>query len=314
MRRTLPASAFVIVVAQLCAAHPVRAIKPVQAADHHSIQGILIQVDPVHQSIVVSCDAVPGYMDAMVMPFTVRGQANFKSLVPGETVRFDLTESKKESYAEHVQILDVTNHESEPTEAGRLTFLQQVMDPSAAARIVQMGQPVPDFTLTDQANEATRLSQFKGKVVALTFAYSRCPNPNYCFRLSNNLSILERRFHAQGGSNLILITVVIDPDHDQGQALAKFADTWKADPKAWRFLTGSLDEVSNVAELFGMGFWNDEGFLAHTFHTVVIDRDGKLAANIEGNQFTARQLGDLVANVVRRPATDASTSVRSSLP
>jgi protein SCO1/2 len=63
-----------------------------------------------------------------------------------------------------------------------------------------------------------------------------------------------------------------------------------------------------------MGFWNDEGFLAHTFHTVVIDRDGKLAANIEGNQFTARQLGDLVANVMRRPATDAPTSASSSLP
>jgi protein SCO1/2 len=290
------------------------AAQPLRASDQHSIQGILIQVNPARQSIVVSCDAVPGYMDAMVMPFTVRGQANFKSLVPGATVRFDMVESNSKSYAEHLRIVEVSNHESEPTEAGRLTFLQQAMDPSAAAKIVKVGQPVPDFTLTDQANEPTRLSQFKGKVVALTFAYSRCPNPNYCFRLSNNLSILERRFRVQAGNNLILITVVIDPDRDQGTALAKFADTWKADPKAWRFLTGSLDDVHSVAQLFGMGFWDDEGFLTHTFHTVVIDREGRLAANIEGNQFTAQQLGDLVAAVMRRPASDSSTSASSSLP
>ncbi|HTW82014.1 MAG TPA: SCO family protein [Terracidiphilus sp.] len=284
------------------------------ATKQHSAQGILLEVNPSHQSIVVSCDAIPGYMDAMVMPFTVRGQADFKSLVPGATVRFDMVETKAAAYAEHLQVVEVTNHEAEPTEAGRLTFLHQAMDPTAAAKIVQVGQPVPDFTLTDQANETTHLSQFKGKVVALTFAYSRCPNPNYCFRLSNNLSILERRFRSQVAGNLILITIVIDPDNDQGKALARFADTWKADPRAWRFLTGNLDDVRNIAELFGMGFWSDEGFLTHAFHTVVIDREGKLAANLEGNQFTAKQLGDLVATVMRQPVDRASAAAGSSLP
>jgi protein SCO1 len=231
----------------------------------------------------------------------VRGQTNFQALVPGATVRFDMVETRTAAYADHLQVVGNQNHEAEPTEAGRLTFLQKAMDPASAAKVVQIGQPVPDFALTDQTNQLTRLSQFKGRVVALTFTYSRCPNPNYCFRLSNNLSQLERRFHTQTGSNLVLITIVIDPDEDQGKALARYADTWKADPKAWRFLTGKLSDVHAVAELFGMGFWNDEAFLIHSFRTVVIDREGKLAANIEGNQFTAQQLGDLVETVMRRP-------------
>jgi protein SCO1/2 len=216
-------------------------------------------------------------------------------------VRFDMVEAKTAAYADHLRVVPETNYESEPTEAARLTFLQRAIDPGAAAKVVRVGQPVPDFTLVDQANEVTRLSQFRGKVVALTFTYSRCPNPNYCFRLSNNLSILERRFRAQAGRSLIFITIVIDPDEDQGKALARYADTWKADPKAWHFLTGKLDDVRSVAELFDMGFWADEGFVTHTFHTVVIDREGRLAANIEGNQFTAQQLGDLVDTVMRRP-------------
>jgi protein SCO1 len=43
----------------------------------------------------------------------------------------------------------------------------------------------------------------------------------------------------------------------------------------------------------------DEGALAHSMHTLVIDREGKLAANFEGNQFSAGQLGDFVETTLR---------------
>jgi protein SCO1 len=283
------------------------------AADGHSVKGILLQVDPAKQSIVVSCEAIPGYMEAMVMPFTVRGPENLKALVPGMTVQFNMVDRKDEAYAEHLQVVKVSNHESEPTEASRLTFLHRTLDPAAAAKIVQVGQLVPDFTLTNQAQQPARLSQFKGKVVALTFAYARCPNPNYCFRLSNNLSLLKRRFNTRVGSDLILMTIVIDPDQDRGKALERYADTWKADPAAWLFLTGTVADVRDVAALFGMDFWSDEGFLIHSFHTAVIDREGKLAANIEGNQFTAEQLGDLVETVLNRPVAEAPASAAANL-
>lgn len=275
---------------------------PIWAAKTHSVQGILVEVSPARHSIVVSCDAVPGYMAPMVMPFTVRGGVDLNTLAPGMSLRFDMVEAKDEAFAEKLQVIQGANHESEPTEASRLTFLHRTLDPAAVGKIVKVGQTVPDFALTDQTQQTTRLSQFRGKVVALTFTYSRCPNPNYCFRLSNNLSLLERRFRSQSEGNLMLITIVIDPDQDRGKALERYADTWKADPAAWRFLTGSLPEVRGVAERFGMNFWSDEGFLTHTFHTVVIDRNGNLAANLEGNQFTAQQLGDLVESVLHRPA------------
>lgn len=281
---------------------------PLWAAQSHSVQGILLKVDSSQHTIVVSCKAIPGYMDAMVMPFKVGDPADFKALVPGTEVRFDMSERGNHNFAEHLQVVTDSNYESEPTEAGRLTFLHRTIDPAAAAKIVPIGHAVPDFTLIDQAHQPTRLSQFRGKVIALTFAYSRCPNPNYCFRLSNNLSILKRRFHAEAGTDLVLITIVIDPDQDRDTALARFANTWKADPAAWRFLTGTVADIQNIAELFGMNFWSDEGFLTHSFHTVVIDRDGKLAANLEGNQFTAAQLGDLVNTVLHQPAHDTASS------
>jgi len=229
------------------------------AAEHHSAQGILLEVNPAERRIVVSCDAIPGYMEAMTMPFTVRGSEDLKTFAPGATVRFNMVEAQNEAYAEHLQVVHVTNFEAEPMEAGRLTLLRKTLDPNAAAKVVAVGKPVPDFALIDQTEQTTRLAQFKGKVVALIFTYSRCPNPSYCFRLSNNLSRLERRFRTLAGKDLILITIVIDPDQDRGKALERYAGTWKADPAAWHFLTGTIQDVQNVAELFGMNFWSSEG-------------------------------------------------------
>jgi hypothetical protein len=43
-----------------------------------------------------------------------------------------------------------------------------------------------------------------------------------------------------------------------------------------------------------------EGLFVHSLHTAIIDRDRKLVTNIEGNDFTSQQLGDLVAAVLDR--------------
>jgi protein SCO1/2 len=167
---------------------------------------------------------------------------------------------------------------------------------------LKVGEDAPDFTLTDQANHAVSLSQFRGKVVALTFGYSRCPNPNYCLRLSRNLAEVERQFHDRAGRHLVLFTIAIDPEYDQGPALARYAQSFGADAKSWHFLTGTVAQIHQVASMFGMNFWNTDGLLTHSLHTVVIDRQGRLAANIDGNQFSARQLADLVKAVMNRPS------------
>jgi protein SCO1/2 len=272
----------------------------VRAAEQHSMRGMLLSVDREHGVIQISCDAVPGFMDAMVMEFSVRQPNQLHGMRPGTSLAFEMVEEKHRVYAEHLQAIAGVPPEAEPTEAARLAFLHRVVNPAAAGRVVPVGEQVPDFTLLDQTQTPTRLADFRGRVVVLSFTYSRCPNPNYCFRLSNNLAVLGKRFRGSAGRDLILMTIVIDPDNDRGKALQNYADIWKADPRRWRFLTGSLPQVSSVAELFGMGFWSDEGFLTHPFHTVVIDRSGRLAANIEGNQFAATQLGDLVQTVMNR--------------
>jgi protein SCO1/2 len=54
-----------------------------------------------------------------------------------------------------------------------------------------------------------------------------------------------------------------------------------------------------VCELFGVEAYANEGLLDHSLHTVLLDRKKNLVANIEGNQFTAAELGDLTASLLR---------------
>jgi protein SCO1 len=269
-------------------------------AETHEISGLVVQVDHDHHTMTVSCKSVPGYMDAMTMPFDVRATKELDGIKPGTNIDFTLVVNKNSSYAEDIRIHPYENFESEPSEAQRLSILTKLTNPAAAANVLNLQQQVPDFTLTDQTHKKVTFSHLKGKVVVVSFAYVRCPNPAYCFRLTGNVGQVMRRFPDQLGRNLILLTIIIDPVHDQNDAIANYAKLWKADPQTWHFLTGPLPDVQRVARMFGMEFWNDEGFLTHSFHTVVIDREGKLYANLEGNQFTSKQLGDLVQQVMER--------------
>jgi protein SCO1/2 len=239
-------------------------------------------------------------MEAMTMPFSVNDAKVLDGLAPGVMIDFTLVVDKKSSYAEEIRVRPYHSTDREPLEVSRLKVLQGAIAPESTAKVLTIGQPVPNFTLTDQKRRSVSLTQFAGKVVAVNFIYTRCALPEYCYRISNNFGRIQKRFSKQLGRELVLLTITFDPVHDQPEVLAEYARIWKADPQSWRFLTGDAPEVRRVCGLFGVDFWQDEALLTHSIHTAIIDRQGKLVANLEGNQYSAEQLGDLVATVIER--------------
>ena len=267
------------------------------ADQRYSVKGLILKLDPAHKIVVVSSDAIPGYMDAMTMPYSVRDVKDLQGLRPGMLVDFRLVVEANASFVEGIREHKYQGLEPDPLAARRLRLLNQVVNPATVKRL-EIGEPVPNFTLTDQNRGEVILSKFAGKVVALNFVYTRCALPNFCFRSSNNFGLLQKRFRRQLGRDLVLLTITFDPMHDDPDALAKYAKTWKADPNNWHFLTGSADEVRRVCELFGEDFFQDEGLMNHSLHTAIINRKGKLVANLEGNEFSAQQLGDLMQEIL----------------
>lgn len=279
---------------------------PGWGTQRHPGTGLVLKVNPERNELLVSMQEIPGYMDAMVMPLRVLEPQELNGVRPGAMVDFTLVVSDRSSYAENVRVRRFESLEKDPREACRLTILEKALAKTPSSKTtLAIGQRVPDFALTDQNRRRVALSQFAGKVVAMTFVYTRCPLPNFCFRLSNNFGQIQKRFGKQMGHELILLTVTLDPANDRPNALAKYASIWKANPVTWRFLTGPAAEVKKITGMFGVDYWPDEGMMTHSLHTVIIDRRGDLVANLEGNKFTTRQLGDFVAAVLNR-APDSS--------
>ena len=98
--------------------------------------------------------------------------------------------------------------------------------------------------------------------------------------------------------DLVLLSISFDPQTDSPSTLDKYASRWKKSSSGWYFLTGPVPEIRRVCHMFGMSVWNDEAMLAHSMHTAVIDQEGKLVANLDGNEFTDEQLGDLIQTVM----------------
>jgi protein SCO1/2 len=269
------------------------------ADERHPMKGVVLSVDRTAHTVVVSTEAVPGFMAAMAMSVDVHESAALDGLMPGTRISFVYVVGET-PYAENIRVLGVENLDRKQLELQRLKVLNAIANPAAADRVVRVGEPVPDFTLTDQVGQRVTLSSFSGKVVALTFGYVRCPNPAYCFRLASNLGQVQEQLKDRVGRDVILLTVVLDPEHDQRQALLDYARVWTSDPVTWHFLTGPAPDVRRVAGFFGVEYWKDEGAVLHSLNTAVIDRQGRLAANLSGNEFTGAQLADLVTSVVNR--------------
>lgn len=274
-------------------------VLPAALAQRYQVTGLVLSVDAPHRTVLVSHDPIPGYMDAMTMPYRVHNARELDNLKPGQKIEFTLVVGKASSYITNVQVREYNSMDRDPAQTRRLSILDEAMR-SKSQPVLSNGQTVPDFSLVDQANHPVTLAEFRGKVVAITFIYTRCPLPDYCMRLTSNFARLQKRFNDRMARDLILLSITFDPDHDQPEVLAKYAELWKANEAGWHFLTGKLSDVRQVCGMFGMNFWPDEGLMTHSLHTVVVDREGKLAANIEGNQFTAVQLGDLIQTALMK--------------
>lgn len=246
-------------------------------ARRYRVEGLVLRVDKTQRSLLVSHRAVPNYMPAMVMPFRADRRESLATLRPGSRISFDLLVKGRQSRARHIRVVDARN---DGVEGFRF--------PEPPERL-EVGAAVPDFTLLDQKGRTVRLSDFRNRVVALNFLYTRCPLPEVCPRLAATFLSLQRRF---GDRKLALISITLDPTFDTPAVLDAYARSIGA---RWTFLTGSVEDVSAAARRFGLIHWAEEGVLVHTSATAVIDRQQRLAALVEGSSFRLEQLADLIS-------------------
>ena len=250
------------------------------------MEGMVVAVKQDPPTLTISHRAVPGFMPAMTMPFALDSASHRAGppagITPGARVRFDLIINKSRSRIRALRL------EPKSSLAGDFAI-------PVAAEKLPVGSSVPDFELTDQTGNRTRLSDSNGKVRALNFIYTRCPLPEVCPRLSAAFASLQRRF----GPDLMLLSVTLDPAYDTPAVLARYAASLHARPDRWRFLTGTESQVTALARSFGLVHWAEEGAIVHSSYTAIVDRSGRLAGLVEGSSFPLPQLASLVEQILQ---------------
>jgi protein SCO1/2 len=114
---------------------------------------------------------------------------------------------------------------------------------AATVQPVQIYGLVPDFTLVDRTGRTVTRRDFLDKISVVDFFYTRCADA--CPLQSAQMALLQARYAGHGGLQLVSITV--DPGHDDRQTLAAYAQRLGADPARWLFLTGPRDVIYRLA-------------------------------------------------------------------
>jgi protein SCO1/2 len=156
-------------------------------------------------------------------------------------------------------------------------------------------KPVTDFVLTDQSGKPFRLADHRGKVIAVTFVYTRCPD--VCPLLSGKFAAMNRSLAEQKSSDYLFLTITTDPQHDTVKAIDSYARLFGADKTHWVFLTGSKQALSRVWKDFGVTVTQlPGGEIQHTGLTTLLDRHGRRRVDYYGDQWQEKQvLKDIVS-------------------
>lgn len=162
-----------------------------------------------------------------------------------------------------------------------------------------VGKKVPDFELVNQDSKPVKLSQYLGKVVVITFLYTRCPYPEKCQMLAEKLgktrALLEK---LQAGDNLQVLSITIDPEHDTPDRLKLYAQGNERSASNWAFLTGKPADVAKIAAMFGVIYWDEKGVVEHNMRTAIIDRQGKLHTLIRGNDWKPGEVSAVIKDLL----------------
>ncbi len=142
-------------------------------------------------------------------------------------------------------------------------------------RVLDPPLPAADLALTGPGGAPVRLSDFRGRAVALYFGYTSCPDvcPTTMAELAQAMRLL-----GEAAGNVQVIMVTVDPERDTADVLQRYVTAF--DPR-FIGLTGSADEIAAAAAAFDIFYEKHEGTTAsgylvdHTASTTVLDAQGR---------------------------------------
>ena len=248
-----------------------------------AMRGRIVSINAPANEITLAHDAVPGFMEAMVMPYKVGVPEAMSELHSGDVITARLLVEKDKDGEYHNARLD------------RIVIVGQAKPdtvPQKAYNVPKPGDTVPDFKLVDQSNHAIHLAQLRGKAVLLTFIYTRCPLGDFCPRMSRNFAEIDSSLAKDKAlyGKTDLLSVSFDPVYDTPAVLKSYGGAYTGNYTNehfahWQFAAPSKADLPKLEQYFNVGVTGSDATLTHSLSTVLIDPAGKIAAWYPGNDW-----------------------------
>ncbi len=256
------------------------------------LKGEVVAIDTVKQRLTVSHEEIPNYMDAMTMPFKVKNPGLLKSVHVGDSIQAVLAVSRTESW---LDTFTITGKGEPPN--------PKLTEETILAKIFKEGETLPSVELTNQDGKKVYVNNFKGKVLALTFIYTRCPLPDFCIRMSNHFARIQKTLGMDKSltGKWHLLSISFDPKVDSPKVLKNYGKSYSADFTTWDFVTADKAAISRLTDGFGLSVADDEGgLLQHTLRTAILDQGGRIVKIIRGNEWTPDEVVSEVKKLIIR--------------
>lgn len=269
---------------------------PHETVQRYHLHGKVVTVNAPEGFADIAGDAIPGYMAAMTMPYPIPDTHVLSTLAIGDEITADLVVTGQGGpHLEHVVIV-------------KKSGLAPPKPSATAFHMPKPGEAVPNFVLTDQNGRPLHLDSFRGHFLFITFIYTRCPFQNYCPLVSHNFAEMYANMAKQAelASNVRLLSVSFDPEHDTPAVLRTYAASFQritgtARPFArWEFASAPKKELPAIAHFFGIYLSDTNGKIVHSLSTSLISPQGKIVDWFHDNSW---QPAELVADASKALAT-----------
>jgi protein SCO1/2 len=252
----------------------------------YELKGKIVSFNKAQQQVVVQHEAIPGFMEAMTMPFTLKEDSAYDVMRAGDTIQATLVVDDERTRLENPIITQAI-----PAAAGSASK----ETPTGELSEPELGASVPDISLINQDGKRINLQQYRGRALVLTFIYTRCPLPDYCTLMSNNFAEIERELNKSPQLGAHLLSITLDPAHDTPKVLRSYGaahtENYQNEKFArWEFATGEPQEIQRAANFFGMSYKPDGDEIVHSLRTAVIAPDGKLYKMYRGNEWKPEEV------------------------
>ncbi len=153
-----------------------------------------------------------------------------------------------------------------------------------------------DVKLTDQNGNAVSLTSLKGKPMLVDFIYTSCPGP--CLMETAKFANVALRLGDKLGSEVVLVSITVDPEHDGPKQLHDYAQQQGADEKGWYFLTGSPADIDRALAGFKILREKEpDGSVGHIVNMILVNGDGAEVHQYSGEVAKAQDLARDLTNL-----------------